>query len=84
MNKYVNPSCNSSLAKSCAKSVMTSSEGKVATLFTEGVSSSAVGELAIDETAPTVSLAPTVCVVPGVAAAVQEGEDCVEDFASVW
>ena len=60
---------------------MASSEGKVAALFTEGVASSAEGELAIDETASTVSLAPDVCVVPGVSAAVQEGEECVEEFA---
>ena len=58
---------------------MASSEGKVAALFTEGVSSSAEGELAIDETASTVSLAPNVFVVPGVSAAVQEGEECVEE-----
>ena len=48
MNKYVNPPCNSSLATSYAKSVMASSEGKVAALFTEGVSSSVERELAID------------------------------------
>ena len=64
MNKYVNPPCNSSLATSCAKSVMASYEGKVAALFTEGVSSSAEGELDIDETASMVSLAPNVCVLP--------------------
>ena len=59
MKKYVNPPCNSSLATSCAKSLMASSraEGKVAALFTEGVSISAEGELAIDETASTVSVA---------------------------
>ena len=39
---------------------MASSEGRVAALSTEGVSSSAEGELAIDETASTVSLAPNV------------------------
>ena len=61
---------------------MASSEGRVAALFTEGVSSSAEGELAIDETASTVSLAPNTCVVPGVSAAVEEGEDCVGVFAS--
>ena len=80
MNKYVNPPCNSSLDSSCAKSVRASSEGKVATLFSESVSSSVEGELAIDETASSVSLAPIVCVVPGVFAAVQEGEECVEEF----
>ena len=68
MNKNVNPPFNSSLAISCAKSVTTSlcGEGKVAALFTEGVSNSTEGDLAIDETASTVSLAPNVCVVPGV------------------
>ena len=45
---------------------MANSEGRFAVLFTEGVSSSAEGELAIDETTSTVSLAPNVCVVPGV------------------
>ena len=80
MNKYVNPPCNSSLATSYAKSVMASSEGRIATLFTEGVSSSAEVELAIDETASRVSLAPNVCVVPGVSAAVEEGEQRVEEF----
>ena len=82
MNNYVNPPCNSSLATSCAKSVMASScgEGKVSALFTEGVSNSAEGEVAIDETASTVSLAPNVCVVPGVSVAVREGEECVEVF----
>ena len=61
---------------------MVSSEGTVAAHFTEGVSSSAEGELAIDETALTVSLAPNVCVVPGVSAAVEESEECVGDFGS--
>ena len=80
MSKYVNLPCNSSLATSCAKSVMTSSEGRVATLFTEGVSSSVEWKLAIDETASTVSLAPNVYVLPRVSAAVQGGEECVEEF----
>ena len=61
---------------------MASSEGRVAALPTEGVSSSAEGELAIDETASTVSLAPIVCVVPGVSAAVEEGEECFGEFVS--
>ena len=78
--KDVNTPYNSSLATSCAKSVMASSEAKVATLFTDGVSSSAEGELAIDETASTASLASHVCVVPGVSAAVQDGEECVEEL----
>ena len=82
MNKYVNPPCNSSLATSCAKSVMASycGEGKVVDLFKEGVSSSAEGDLAIDETASTVSLAPNVCVVSGKSVAAQEVEECVEVF----
>ena len=62
---------------------MASSEGNAAALFTEGVSSSAEGELAIDETASTVSLAPNVCVVPGVSAAAEEGEECVEEFVDL-
>ena len=84
MNKNVNPPCKSSLATSCAKSVMSKScsEGRLAAVFTEGVSSSAEGELATDETASTLSLAPNVCVVPGVSAAVEEGEECVEEFVS--
>ena len=61
---------------------MTNSEGRVATLFTEGVSSSAELELAIDETASMVSLAPNVCVVPGVSGAVEEGEECVVEFVN--
>ena len=61
---------------------MANSEGRVAALFTEGVSSSAEGELAIDETTSTVSLAPNVHVVPGVSAAVEEGEECVGEFTS--
>ena len=36
MKKYVNPSSNCSLATSCTKSVMASSECKVVALFTEG------------------------------------------------
>ena len=82
MNDYVNPPCISSLATSCAKSVMAGScgEGKVAALFTEVVLISAEGELTIDETASTVSLAPNVCVVPEMSVAVREGEECVQDF----
>ena len=82
MKKYVNPPCNSSLATSCAKSIMASSEGRVAALFTEGVSSSAEGELVVGNTAETMSLAPNVCVVPGVSAAVEEGEECVGESVS--
>ena len=61
---------------------MASSEGRVTALFTEGVSSSAEAELAIDETASTVSLAPNVWVVPRVSASVEEGEECVREFVS--
>ena len=46
------------------------------------MSISAEGELAIDETASTVSLAPNVFVVPGAPAAVEEGEECVGEIAS--
>ena len=76
MNKFVNLPCKNPLATSCAKFTMASScdEVKVAALLTEGVSSSAEVELAIDETTSTVSLAPTVCVVLGVSATVQEGK----------
>ena len=56
---------------------MASSESRLAALFTEDVSSSAEGELAIDETTSTVSLVPNVCVVPGVSAVVEEDEKCV-------
>ena len=80
MNKHVNPPCNNFLATSCAKSVKASSESKVAALFTEGVASSAEGELAFDDTASTVSLSPNVCVVPGASVAVEESEECVEEF----
>ena len=52
----------------------------MAALFTEGGSSSAEGELVIDETASTVSVAPHVCVVPRMSVAVQECEECVEVF----
>ena len=82
MNEHINPPCNSSLATSCTKSVMASScgKGKVAALFTDGVSSSGEGELAIEETASTVSIAPNVCVVPEMSVAVREEEVCVQDF----
>ena len=56
---------------------MASSESRLAALVNEGVSSSAKGELAIDETTSTVSLVPNVRVVPGVSAAVEEDEECV-------
>ena len=55
---------------------MASSESRLADLVTEGVSSSAERELAIDETTSTVSLVPNVRVVPGVSAVVEEDEEC--------
>ena len=61
---------------------MASSEVRGAALTTEGVSSSAEGELAIDETTTTVSLAPNVCVVPGVSMAVEEDAECIGEFSS--
>ena len=61
---------------------MASSEGSVTALVTEGVSSSAEGELAVDETTSTMSLASSVRVIPGVSAAVEEGEECVGEFSS--
>ena len=36
--------------------------------------------MAIDETASTVSPAPNVCLVPGASAAVEESEECVNEF----
>ena len=62
---------------------MASSESRLASLFTEGVSSSAEGELAIDETTSTVSLVPKVRVVPGVSAVVEEDEECVGESGDV-
>ena len=59
---------------------MASIEGKAAALFTEGVLGSAERELAIDNTASTVSLASNICVVNRVSAAVREGEECVVEF----
>ena len=56
---------------------MASSENRSAALVTEGVSSSAEGELAIDETTSTVSLVPNVRVVPGVSPVLEEDEECV-------
>ena len=55
-------------------------ECKLAALFTEGLSNSAKKELAIDETASMVSLAPIICVVHEISVAVQEGEECVQEF----
>ena len=60
---------------------MASSEGRVAALFTEGASSSAEGDLVVDETTSTVSLAPNV-VVPGVSVVVEEGDECAGEFSS--
>ena len=62
---------------------MASSEGRVVILFIEGVSSSAEGELAIDETTLTVSLAPNVFGVPGVSVVVEEDEECAGEFPSL-
>ena len=61
---------------------MANSKGRVAALLTEGVSSSAEGELAIDETTSNVSLAPNVYVVLGASAVVEEDEECVGEFSS--
>ena len=84
MNIYVNPPCKiiSSLVHYPISHVlhqisMASSESRLAALVTEGVSRSAEGELAIDETTSTVSLVPNVRVVPGVSAVVEEDEECV-------
>ena len=44
------------------------------------MSGSAQRKRANDETASTVSLAPNVCVAPGVSTAVREAEECVEVF----
>ena len=44
------------------------------------MSSSAERDLAIDENAPTVSLAPNLCVFPDLTVAVWEGEDSIRDF----
>ena len=52
----------------------------MASLFIEGVSISAEEELAIDETASTVSLAPNLCFVPDLSVAVREKEECARDF----
>ena len=49
-------------------------------LLTEGVSSPAEGELAIDETASTVNLVSNLCVVPETSVAVREGEQCLQEF----
>ena len=73
MNEYINTSCNSSVAPSCVESAMDSfcDEGKVATPFTEGVSSSAEVEMAIDGNASAVSLAQNLCVELDLSVAVQ-------------
>ena len=62
MKTFINPLCNSSLAKS----VMANScgEGEVAALLAEGMSSCAEGELAIDETASTVSISQKLVLYP--------------------
>ena len=60
LKENTNPPCNTSVATSCVESAMASpfDEGKVADPVTEGESSSAEREMAIDENASTVSLAP--------------------------
>ena len=80
MNKYVNPPCNSSLATSCAKSEWLVLRVEWPPLSLRMCQVQRRGNLAIDETASTVSLAPNVCVVPGVSAAVEESEECVENL----
>ena len=82
MNQYINPPCSSSSTTSCIESAMVSSsvENRLAAPFTEGVSSSAEWEMAIDEIASTVSLAPNHGVVPGPSLAVQQGEEYVRNF----
>ena len=62
---------------------MASSESRLAALVTEDVSSSAEGELAIEETISTVSLGPHVRVVPGVSAVVEESEECFGESGNV-
>ena len=81
MNKYVNLPCKV-IGHALHQIRKASSEGRVAPLFTEGVSISAEGELAIDETTSTGSLVPNVCVVPGTFAVVEEDEECVGEFSS--
>ena len=54
----------------------------MAAFSTEGVLCSAEGELEIDQTTSTVSLAVNLCVVPGVSPAVEEGEECAGEFSS--
>ena len=80
-NEYISPPCNSSLTTSCIKSAIASSgdQGKVAALFPEGVSSSAEGELTIDENASTVSLAPNVLC--PICLWLSKKEECVRDFS---
>ena len=81
MNKYANPPWE--VINHALHQIWTAiCEGRVAALFTEGVSSSAEGELVIDETTSTVRLAPNVCVVPGVSAVVEGDEERVGVFAS--
>ena len=60
--------------------VSSSNEGKATASFTAGVSSSAEREIAIDENASTVSLAPNICVVPDLSVAAREGKEGVRDF----
>ena len=81
INNYLNPPCKSSLATSCTKSewLVLRVEWPFFSLRLCQVQRT---ELANDETASTVSLAPNLCVVRGVSAAVEEGEECVGEFVS--
>ena len=81
MNNYVNPPCKV-ISHALHQIRMASFEDRVAAFFTAGVSSSVEGELVIDGTTSTLSLAPNVCVVPGASAVVEEDEKCVGDFSS--
>ena len=83
MKKYVNPPCKvlSSLATSCTESewLVLRVGWPLPSLRVCRVQRG--GELAIDEITSTVSLAPNVCVVPGVFAVVEEDEECVGEVA---
>ena len=76
MNKHINLSCISSLDTSCVESATASSsdEGKVIAPLT------AEGQLAINENASTVRIAPNLCALLDLSVAVQEGDECVRDF----
>ena len=82
VKKYRNPPCNSSVATSCVKypTASSSEEGSATAPFTEGASSSTEGQLEIDESALTSSLAPNTCVVPDLSVVVQGGKKCVREY----